>query len=419
MNIAIDDKVTSAEKTLLAQLAGREKALADSMLREYGLPSRKVEAYHYTDLKALLGQVPPLAGPDLPDSIQRTGMAGPDFAGSLKITIANGMVASLPEPAGGVSASEVSGSALGERKDVLVAMNRALVDRGLDIKISGKTGQILHLDWQLQGDAVHVATSVGLELEEGARAVVVETINGSDQAHLANLGSRARLGAGAELTHVIIDVSSKKVTRLHTVEYEIGRDAQLHNLMVNSGAGLSRTQVFSRFAGEGANGDFSGLNLVGNDQHCDITLDTAHGVANTTSTQKFKAVVRDRARAVFQGMIRVEPVAQKTDARMMVQGLMLSEEAQVLNKPELEIFADDVQCGHGSTCGELDRDSLFYLMSRGIRREEASAMLIRAFVEEVLDSVSDEQLHGELSAIVQAWLREGGDGVPAGKDAGK
>jgi len=177
-----------------------------------------------------------------------------------------------------------------------------------------------------------------------------------------------------------------------------------HNLLINSGSKLSRTQIFTRFDGEGTEGNFSGLNLVSEGQHCDITLDTTHVVPNTVSTQKFKAVAKNNARAIFQGRILVEAIAQKTDAKMMVQGLMLSEGAQILSKPELEIFADDVQCGHGSTCGELDKDSLFYLMSRGIGREEATSMLIRSFVGELLDPIADEKLHGALNSIVDKWL---------------
>ncbi len=234
--------------------------------------------------------------------------------------------------------------------------------------------------------------------------MIIETISGSDQSHLGNFGSKIILGEGAEITHILLDVSSRKATRLQTIEYEIGQNAKMHNLLINSGAKLSRTQIFTNFNGEGAFGDFNGLNLVDEGQHCDITLDTTHKVPDTISTQKFKAVVRNRAKAIFQGRILVESIAQKTDAKMMIQGLMLSEGAQILCKPELEIFADDVQCGHGSTCGELDEDSLFYLMSRGIGRDEATSMLIRAFVEELLDPIKDEQLNGQLSGILDEWL---------------
>ncbi len=107
---------------------------------------------------------------------------------------------------------------------------------------------------------------------------------------------------------------------------------------------------------------------------------------------------------MFQGKILVSRDAQKIDAKMMMQGLMLSDEAEILSKPELEIYADDVVCGHGSTCGELDADSMFYLMSRGISKAEAETMLVRGFIAEVLDPVEDEALSEALNGIVDGWL---------------
>jgi len=119
----------------------------------------------------------------------------------------------------------------------------------------------------------------------------------------------------------------------------------------------------------------------------------------------FKTVVDDRAAGVFQGKIIVRPHAQKTDGKMMSAALLLSEEASMNNKPELEIFADDVQCGHGATCGALDEDLLFYLMARGIPRKEAQALLVRSFLGEAIETLSHEGLREALGALVDDWLR--------------
>ncbi|UXN72725.1 SufD family Fe-S cluster assembly protein [Devosia sp. A8/3-2] len=133
-------------------------------------------------------------------------------------------------------------------------------------------------------------------------------------------------------------------------------------------------------------------------------MDATHAVPHTTSQPLFKSIARGRGKAVVQGRLVVARDAQKTDAKFMHQGLMLSDEAEILSKPELEIYADDVVCGHGSTCGKLDADSLFYLVSRGIPKAEAETMLVRGFLEELVDPIEDEALAEALRGVIDGWL---------------
>ena len=175
-------------------------------------------------------------------------------------------------------------------------------------------------------------------------------------------------------------------------------------MLIHAGGALSRTQVLPRMAGEGAHADITGLNLVGDGEHADITMDTLHAVPHTSSKPLFKSIARGRSKAVVQGRLVVARDAQKTDAKFMHQGLMLSDEAEILSKPELEIYADDVVCGHGSTCGQLDEDHMFYLTSRGIPKLEAETMLVRAFLAELIDPIEDEALNEALTAVVDEWL---------------
>ena len=130
----------------------------------------------------------------------------------------------------------------------------------------------------------------------------------------------------------------------------------------------------------------------------------AGAVPHTSSKPLFKSIARGRSKAVVQGRLVVARDAQKTDAKLMSQGLMLSDEAEILCKPELEIYADDVVCGHGSTCGQLDEDSLFYLTSRGIAKADAETMLVRAFLAELVDPIEDEALNEALTAVIEGWL---------------
>jgi Fe-S cluster assembly protein SufD len=249
-------------------------------------------------------------------------------------------------------------------------------------------------------DAVH------LFVADGSKATVIESFSGTDEAHVSNHASYVAVGKGAEFTHILLDLSGAKATNFATAEYAIGEGAKLRTLTIHVGSALSRMNLFARFVGEGANANFTGLNLVSEGQHSDITLEATHAVPRCGCKPLFKQIARGRSTAAFQGKIVVARDAQKTDAKLMMQGLMLSDDAQIFSKPELEIFADDVVCGHGSTVGALDEESLFYLMSRGIPQATAESMLVRGFIEEVLDPIQDEELHLALEGVVERWLEQ-------------
>jgi Fe-S cluster assembly protein SufD len=150
------------------------------------------------------------------------------------------------------------------------------------------------------------------------------------------------------------------------------------------------------------------VNLLKGTQHGDTTLVVDHAVPGCTSREVFRAVVDDRAHSVFQGRIIVRPDAQKTDGKMMTRALLLSDEAEADNKPELEIFADDVTCGHGATAGALDDSLLFYLRARGLAEKEAQALLIQAFVGEAIEAIPDDGLREAAMAAAERWLEARG-----------
>jgi Fe-S cluster assembly protein SufD len=173
-----------------------------------------------------------------------------------------------------------------------------------------------------------------------------------------------------------------------------------------------RNQLFIHFQGEETVAGIRGATLLRGRQHADIALVADHAVQGGTSREVFKSVVDDEARAIFQGQIIVRPdaqqTAQQTDARMATHALLLSETAEADSKPELEIYADDVQCGHGATTGALDEDLLFYLQARGIPAKEAEALLIQAFVGEAVEGVEHAGLRDAMIDQVAAWLKARG-----------
>ena len=157
--------------------------------------------------------------------------------------------------------------------------------------------------------------------------------------------------------------------------------------------------------GEETIASIRGATLLNGKQHADTTMVVDHAAVGCQSREVFKTVLDDQSRGIFQGKIIVQPGAQKTDAKMASHALMLSEEAETDNKPELEIYADDVQCGHGATAGDLDEDLLFYLRARGIPRAEAEALLIQAFVGDAIEGIEHAGLREALMEAVQAWLK--------------
>jgi Fe-S cluster assembly protein SufD len=184
----------------------------------------------------------------------------------------------------------------------------------------------------------------------------------------------------------------------------VGAHARFNEFLFTTGGSVVRNQLLVRFAGEGTIAGVRGACLLKGHQHADSTLVADHVAPACTSREMFKSVLDGQARSVFQGKIVVRPHAQKTDAKMATHALLLSEDAEADHKPELEIFADDVQCGHGATSGDLDEDLLFYLKARGLPEKQAQALLIQAFVGEAVEGIEHAGLRDTLMEEVVAWL---------------
>jgi Fe-S cluster assembly protein SufD len=214
------------------------------------------------------------------------------------------------------------------------------------------------------------------------------------------------VGARAEVDHIKICTDGAQALHLSTLMVELGERATLRDLSFVSGSAVLRNQLFVRFAGENATAQLAGASLLRGRQHVDTTLVVDHAVPGGSSRELFKSVLDDQSRSVFQGKIIVRPGAQKTDGKMMAKALLLSDDAEANSKPELEIFADDVQCGHGATAGALDEDLLFYLRARGIPLKQAEALLIQSFVGEAIDTIEQDAVKDALHAAALAWLHE-------------
>ena len=388
-----------AEEALIAQLKSAGADQAADRVTMVGLPTRRVESYHYTDLKTLLRAIPPLA-----TAANEASAPALRIPGAYTLMIANGVIQNASTAPAGVIVGEAAGGVLTLRDDVLVHVNNALANKALSLTLESSVDPVIQIERRIEGEAAHVADALKIFVADGASTTIIETFSGSDAAHVGNHATYMALGKDAVVTHITVDLSARAATHFATNEYHLADGAKLRTLIIHLGSGLARTNVFPRMDGAGAHADITGLNLVSDGQHADITMETQHAVPHTSSQPLFKSISRGKSKAVVQGKLVVARDAQKTDAKFMHQGLMLSDEAEILSKPELEIYADDVVCGHGSTCGKLDEDSLFYLLSRGIPKAEAETMLVRGFIAELLDPIEDSELNEALQGIVDGWL---------------
>jgi Fe-S cluster assembly protein SufD len=391
-----------------------------------GLPHRRIEAWRYTDLRANLRQIAPGAGPA---DTARVGALAPAVPGdgARRIVVANGRLdrtlSDLDGLEDGITVSSLAdalavgdGEALAALEDrevvdgnLAVALNTAFVTDGVVITVADGVALDRPLEIAHVTDgASPVATAVRnvVRIGAGARVMLIETLESTGAAaHQSNVVTLVSVADRAEVDHIRLQLEPEEALSLTTVVAEIGAGARFETFNAALGGAIARAQVFARFAGKGATGAFRGVTLLNGRRHADTTLEVRHDAEACESRELYKAVIDDEARSVFQGRIVVPAHAQKTDARMMTASLLLSEGAEANAKPELEIFADDVQCGHGATCGALDDDLLFYMLARGIPRVEAEAMLIVAFLGEAIDEVHSEAVRDMLIHRVEDWLK--------------
>ena len=185
-----------------------------------------------------------------------------------------------------------------------------------------------------------------------------------------------------------------------TTQVRVSRDARYTSHAVSLGASLARHDLNVALAGAGGECMLNGLYVVAGDQHVDNHTVVDHVEPHGTSRELYKGILAERARGVFNGKVIVRKDAQKTDARQTNKNLLLSRDALVDTKPQLEIFANDVKCAHGATVGQLDNDAMFYLQTRGIGKEEARHMLVRAFASELVDAIPAEPVRAALTAAL-------------------
>lgn len=419
MNMPANIKHTAAEEAILSALAdsSREQAkTAIERITRTGLPTRRVEAWHYTDLRSLLKEFP-----GSPSAIQsefyREDIGDlPDLVDSAVIGFSNvfhveGMVENLPA---GISASVDVPTAEpleGVRIDdnTIGILNSGLTEAGITMSVDAGASvempvTIAHACSGQTASALTHSVNVG----EGASATFIERHYSSSIPNHQNIVCNLTVEKGAKAVWVIVQELGWQTDRLAQLNVSLAEESDLTILVLNAGGRLVRQEIHLAVEGENANLAIKGVNLIGEGAHIDVTTTLDHKVPNTTATELFRNVVVAKGKGAFQGQIRVAQQAQKTDAQMACNTLLLSDDSDFSAKPELEIFADDVVCAHGATVADIEEDHLFYLRARGIPEREARALLVKAFVEEVFEELDNEALGEALVGRIEEWLDNNG-----------
>jgi len=400
------------------------RAIAFDRFAAAGLPHPRIEAWKYTDLRRLMAEAKPLAA--LPDAAARSRAAdaGGLFAGLgfRRLVIIDGSfvpeLSDLADMEAGLTiqamASAFAADDLGQaarlspaaEDSAAVSLNSALAADGVVVEIApeARIERPIHLAFVTTTEAASFVKSL-VVIGNGARATLVESHEGPDRCgYQVNSVLQMLVGDRGEVEHVKVIQEGDAALHVGTLLGHVGSQAILREYGLITGGAVVRNELTLRLAGERTTATLHGASLLAGRQHADTTLLVDHQAPHCESREVFKSVVDDEARAVFQGRITVRPDAQKTDGKMMARGLLLSDAAEFNCKPELEIFADDVQCGHGSTTGALDDELKFYLQARGIPEKQAEALLIQAFVGEVFESVAQDGVREALLAAMTAWL---------------
>lgn len=374
-----------------------------------GLPSRKLEAWRYTDLGAIAQ-----AGFTEALTLVREDPTLPPMRAPYRAVFVDGRFAAglsvLPEWCRSLAAhlNEAEGwlGALAQKLPV-VSLNTMLFEDGLLLDLpAGMEGGAL----ELLSFASHTERPIAfhprhlIRIGEGASLTLIETSLGPNGAsYLHNPVFEIAVARDATLSHIRIQREGRAGFQLSTVLAAVQAGGTYDNFTLNAGAKLVRNEIHTALLGPKAACHMNGAQLAGDGQHADTTTYLDHAAPDCASRQTYKTVLAGKSRGVFQGKILVRQVAQRTDGYQMNQALLLSEEAEIDAKPQLEIYADDVKCSHGATVGALDEAQLFYLRARGIPAETARAMLVQAFLVEAIEGVTHPLAQAALAEATDGW----------------
>ena len=417
MNIALSR--SDADKTANARgFLGRYQAIRDTLgdhgardaaadwLSRHGLPRRTEEAWRYTDLRRLwdadradaTAMPPAQAASMLAELIQAAGL---DESWPRLVFVDGVLSAALSRRPDLVACDGLGRASEAAPDHPILALNTMLAADGASLRVADgvDAGRMLLITLG-SGGGLHLRHR--LVLEPGASLTLLEIAAGTG--NYVNDGViEIEVRERARLNHVRVQQDGPDAVSLSQVRVTVAGHGSYDGFNLALGASLARHEVRARLEGEYGIVHVNGAQLLSGTQIADLTSAIMHAAPRCSSRQTVKNVLAGKARGVFQGKIVVDRIAQKTDGYQMNQALLLSAEAEIDSKPELEIFADDVKCSHGATAGALDDEQLFYMRSRGVPEAAAREILVRAFLDDALGLVEDERVRDVLERAVARW----------------
>lgn len=420
-------QLAADQTTMTHDWHNRRQLHAVMQVQELPLPERRQENWRYTPLPPLLDTAfqPAALEQDLlfADDIEQLRLTP---AASLRIVLHNGFF--LPElsnlPDDGSIRIESLRSALangdktvqahlgelsGEQPHLFHALNTAMLGEGVYLHIAAGAQlaqpiEVLHVSLSFASEYL-AQPRLLVVVGEGAQASIVEQYASlADVLCLNNTVTEIFLQAGASLQHSRLQNESLRTRHLASLYVQQAEGSHYRNTTLAFGGAWSRTEFHVRFSGTGANCRLNGFYLAGDKQSHDMHLNVVHNLPGCSSQSHFKGILQGHSKAVFDGNIEVKPAAQKTDARLSNANLLLSRDAEIDTKPRLEIYADDVQCSHGTTVGQIDEEMLFYLRSRGIPHAQAVNMICTGFADEVIGTCGWESLENLAREVLARQL---------------
>lgn len=422
---SVAEALISAEGTAPWLKNLRQQAL--NQFNEKSLPAKKVEDWKYTSLWELSQQ-------QFNHHVEEVTFSAEDLdktailVNAYRLVIIDGVyseeLSDIDDLETGLHISPLSESidqleaTLGKQIDLskagLNALNTMLMSEGAVISVDAdaqidKTIEIIVIN---TGNTANLATHLrhNVILAAGAKLSLIEHYVGlNDASYFTNVVTEVDLADNAELTHYKLQQESSSAFHIATLAATQAASSQWLTNSISLGAKLARNDIHSQLLGELSHVTMDGLYLVKDEQHIDNHTRIDHAVPNTTSQELYKGVLDDKSHAVFNGKVMVHKDAQKTDANQSNRNLLLSRGCEIDTKPEMEIYADDVKCGHGSTVGQIDPDHLFFLRARGLDELSARSLLTYAFAVEVLTRIPDEMVRQALATVIEQHLPQKGD----------